>query len=112
MLGGREKGLLRKALGGTLPQDVLYRKKSPYPKTHNPKYMKIVKTMLTNIIENRQSPILELVSKQKVKDILDSDGTSFKVPWFGQLMTGPQLIAHLVQMNMWLEIYNVNILSD
>ncbi len=27
-------------------------------------------------------------------------------------MTGPQLIAHLAQMNMWLEIYNVNILSD
>ena len=112
MLGGREKGLLRKALEGTLPHDVLYRKKSPYPKTHNPEYMKIVKNMLTNIIENKQSPILELVSKQKVKDILDSNGSSFKVPWFGQLMTGPQLIAHLAQMNMWLEIYNVNILSD
>ena len=111
MLGGREKGLLRKALEGTLPHDVLYRKKSPYPKTHNPEYMKIVKNMLTNIIENKQSPILELVSKQKVKDILDSNGSSFKVPWFGQLMTGPQLIAHLAQMNMWLEIYNVNILS-
>ncbi|MCK9907016.1 asparagine synthase C-terminal domain-containing protein, partial [Frankia sp. Cpl3] len=34
----REKGILRKALEGILPDDVLYRKKSPYPKTHNPAY--------------------------------------------------------------------------
>ena len=34
----REKGILRKALKGILPDDVIYRKKSPYPKTHNPKY--------------------------------------------------------------------------
>ncbi len=74
--------------------------------------MNRVKTMLNQIIKTKSSPILELISKQKVKDILDTDGTTFKVPWFGQLMTGPQLIAHLVQINMWLEIYNVNILSD
>ena len=65
-------------------------------------YMKLVKTKLNNILDNKTSPLLELVSKQRVKDIIDSDGSSFKVPWFGQLMTGPQLIAHLVQINMWL----------
>lgn len=111
MLGGREKGILRKALEGTLPDSVLYRKKNPYPKTHNPEYMNLVKNMLTHIIENKRSPIHEIVSEQKVREIIDSEGASFKIPWFGQLMTGPQLIAHLVQINMWLELYNVNIVD-
>lgn len=35
----REKGLLRKAMTGILPEDILWRKKSPYPKTHNPGYL-------------------------------------------------------------------------
>jgi asparagine synthetase B (glutamine-hydrolysing) len=35
---GREKGLLRRAPAGVSPDDVLYRRKNPYPKTHNPAY--------------------------------------------------------------------------
>ena len=42
MYKNREKGLLRKALEDVLPHDILYRKKSPYPKTHNPHYTKAV----------------------------------------------------------------------
>lgn len=109
MLDGREKGILRKALEGMLPEDVLYRKKSPYPKTHNPQYTKAVTGWLQDIIDKPSSPLLELVDKKKVKDILESHGEAFKVPWFGQLMAGPQLIAHLAQMNYWLEEYNVKI---
>ncbi|KOP83838.1 asparagine synthase (glutamine-hydrolyzing) [Cytobacillus solani] len=112
MLNGREKGILRKALEGVLPNEVLYRKKSPYPKTYHPQYMKLVKNRLTTILNNKTSPILELVSKQKVQDIIDSDGSSFKVPWYGQLMTGPQLIAHLAQINMWLDHYKINIIDN
>lgn len=112
MYEGREKGILRKALEGIVPHEILYRKKNPYPKTHNPEYLKLVKTMLTHILEKKTSPILELISKQKVREILETNGSSLKVPWFGQLMTGPQLIAHLVQMNQWLEIYQVNILEN
>ena len=112
MLNGREKGLLRKALEGVLPYDVLYRKKSPYPKTHHPVYMKLVKTKLENILRQNTAPILEIISKQRVQDIIDSEGSSFKVPWFGQLMTGPQLIAHLSQINTWLEQYHINIVDN
>lgn len=112
MLNGREKGILRKSLEGILPNEVLYRRKSPYPKTYHPKYMNLVKNMLTNILNTKTSPILQIVSKQKVQDIIDSNGYSFKVPWYGQLMTGPQLIAHLSQINMWLEHYNINIVDS
>ena len=39
---GYEKGLLRKAMEGIVPDQVLWRKKSPYPKTHNPAYLNTV----------------------------------------------------------------------
>ena len=110
LLGNREKGLLRKALNGILPKEIIYRKKSPYPKTHNPVYTSLVCKMMNYILEDSSSPILEVIDKEAVKDIIDTKGQSYKNPWFGQLMTGPQLIAYLVQVNIWLKEYNVNIL--
>ena len=74
--------------------------------------MKLVKTRLENILRQNTAPILEIISKQRVQDIIDSEGSSFKVPWFGQLMTGPQLIAHLSQINTWLEQYHINIVDN
>ena len=41
--------------------------------------------------------------------ILNTDGSAFSRPWFGQLMTGPQLMAYLCQVNMWLERYQPKI---
>ncbi|MGC4375341.1 asparagine synthase (glutamine-hydrolyzing) [Fictibacillus sp. Mic-4] len=111
MLNGREKGILRKALEGILPDEVLYRKKSPYPKTHHPKYTESVKEWLQAIINHPASPILELLNKEKIQAIIDTNGEAFKVPWFGQLMTGPQLIAHLAQIDTWLSEYKINIVD-
>ncbi|MGP4082102.1 asparagine synthase (glutamine-hydrolyzing) [Pseudalkalibacillus sp. R45] len=111
MFEGREKGILRKALEGTLPHEILYRKKSPYPKTHHPEYTRLVKAWLGSIIKKDSAPIYELVDRNKVSEIIQTDGGAYKTPWFGQLMTGPQLIAHLAQINVWLEDYNVNIIE-
>lgn len=108
-LKGREKGLLRYAMKGLLPSEIIDRKKSPYPKTCNPTYLTCVKNMLSNIINNSQSPINYLIDKNYVQEILDTDGRNFTHPWFGQLMTGPQLMAYLCQINMWLEEYNPKI---
>ena len=106
---GREKGLLRKAFEGYLPKEIIYRKKSPYPKTHNPNYLKIVKEELTKIIENSSSPIHNLLNTEYIKEIIATDGSTFSRPWFGQLMTGPQLMAYLIQVNFWLETYKPEI---
>ncbi|WP_221563725.1 asparagine synthase (glutamine-hydrolyzing) [Alkalihalobacillus sp. TS-13] len=111
MFGGREKGILRKALEGILPNEILYRKKSPYPKTHHPEYTRLVKEWLNSIIQKDSAPILDLLDRNKVSEIIQTDGGAFKTPWFGQLMTGPQLIANLAQINVWLENYNVNIIE-
>ena len=65
--------------------------------------------MLLKIMENKNAPINYLFNRQKVFNILETDGKSFSRPWFGQLMTGPQLMAYLVQVNMWLELYKPQI---
>ena len=108
-LNGREKGLLRFVAKKFLPEEIVDRKKSPYPKTHNPSYLAKVKGMLTEIMQDENAPINTLLNRQYILDILSTDGNAFTRPWFGQLMTGPQLMAYLCQVNMWLEKYQPTI---
>ena len=108
-LNGREKGLLRYVCKDFLPEEIVDRKKSPYPKTHNPTYLKTVKNMLSSIMENHDAPINYLLNRKYILDIIETDGKAFSRPWFGQLMTGPQLMAYLCQVNMWLERYEPKI---
>jgi asparagine synthase (glutamine-hydrolysing) len=105
----REKGLLRRSLKGLLPEDIITRKKSPYPKTHNPKYTKIVQKWLKSILEDPSSPLLDLIDIPFVSEIVATGGASYTKPWYGQLMTGPQLMAYLIQIDTWLRLYNVEI---
>ena len=108
-LNGREKGLLRFIMKDILPEEIVDRKKSPYPKTHNPTYLKRVKEMLNEIMKNPNAPICQLLNRNQIMEILETNGTSFARPWFGQLMTGPQLMAYLCQVNMWFEKYEPKI---
>ena len=108
-LNGREKGLLRYIMKDLLPEEIVNRKKSPYPKTWNPSYLKKVKEMLSKIMENEKSPINNLLNRDYILEIVKTDGKAFTRPWFGQLMTGPQLMAYLCQVNMWLEKYRPEI---
>ena len=108
-LNTREKGLLRYVTRDFLPSEIIDRKKSPYPKTHNPTYLAKVKSMLADIMKDKNAPINSLLNREFILDILKTDGKSFSRPWFGQLMTGPQLMAYLCQVNMWLEKYQPKI---
>ena len=108
-LNGREKGLLRYICKDFLPDEIVDRKKSPYPKTHNPTYLAKVKGMLSDIMNKKDAPINTLLNRDYILDILNTDGKAFTRPWFGQLMTGPQLMAYLCQVNMWLERYQPRI---
>ncbi|GIN86588.1 asparagine synthetase B [Heyndrickxia sporothermodurans] len=109
MYDQREKGLLRKALEGVLPNEVLYRKKSPYPKTHHPAYTLAVKGWLNEIFQKKSSILYEIFQKEKLQEIVETEGRAFQVPWFGQLMSGPQLLAYLAQIDYWFEEYRINI---
>ena len=99
-----EKGLLREAMKEYLPEEVLWRKKSPYPKTHNPEYFKFVSKMLKEIIDNYNSPVLSFIKREELEKLLN---TTRSEPWYGQLMTTPQTIAYFIQINYWLEKYKI-----
>lgn len=108
-LNGREKGLLRHIAEKILPEEIVKRKKSPYPKTHNPTYLAKVKDMFGKVLADKNAPIHDLLNVPYMEEILATDGKAFTRPWFGQLMTGPQLMAYLCQVNMWLEKYQPKI---
>lgn len=108
-LNKREKGLLRHISKKILPEEIVERKKSPYPKTHNPTYLAKVKKMLLDIMEDKSAPINNILNRKYILEILNTDGKAFTRPWFGQLMTGPQLMAYICQVNMWLEKYQPKI---
>ncbi len=101
---GLVKGLLRYASTGYLPDSILYRKKSPYPKTYHPEYETVLGQRLLEVLENTSSPINTYVDKHKLIQFLQSP-SDYGKPWYGQLMAGPQLLAYLLQVNYWLTKY-------
>ena len=103
---GVEKGLLRYAMKDVLPYDVLWRKKSPYPKTHDPKYMNLVSDALRELLLRKDAPIMQLVNKQELENLLSAQ---YAWPWYGQLMKAPQTIAYMLQLNYWLEHYGIDV---
>lgn len=100
------KGLLRDAAKGLLPEEVLWRKKSPYPKTYHPQYEKLLKNSLWEILADQDSPIQSLVHTQYLRNLLKSTNTP-STPWFGQLMSTPQLYAYIIQVNAWMKKYHL-----
>ena len=105
--GGKEKGLLRVAMEGILPEEVLWRKKSPYPKTMDPHYLQIVTEKMERLLQDKNAPLFALVSADAVRQILQNEPVW---PWYGQLMRRPQTIAYLLQVNEWLVHYGVDLM--
>lgn len=103
---GCEKGLLRYAMQGILPNEILWRKKSPYPKTYDPKYFHFVSERLRQVLLNKEAPLHCLVDKTVLDELIDGQ---MPWPWYGQLMQVPQTVAYFLQLNHWLEYYQVDI---
>ncbi|MGE5423183.1 MAG: asparagine synthase (glutamine-hydrolyzing), partial [Ignavibacteriales bacterium] len=106
---GMSKGIMRRALKGILPDDVLTRRKSPYPKTHSPIYAEVLRQQLLEILYNKTSPLLNVIDSQRLGQVIASGGQIFNVPWFGQLMGDAQYMAYLIQLDTWLKNYRVKI---
>lgn len=100
---GVEKALLRNSMTKYLPDKILWRKKSPYPKTHSPKYRERVTEILKQRLE-KKGILSEVLDKQVLESVLAGEDKT----WFGQLMSTPQLIAWLIQFDYWAEILNVD----
>jgi asparagine synthase (glutamine-hydrolysing) len=102
---GREKGVLREAFRGLLPTEVADRKKNPYPKIHRPDYLTAIQVELRRILTEK-SPLKDLLDQEVLARLLTTGYQA--TPWFGQLMTGPQLLAFLIQIHYWASDYRIN----
>lgn len=105
----REKGLLRRAMRGILPEDILYRKKSPYPKTHNPAYTRAVRSWLLQLLDDSSSPLHQMIDVPAIRKLAQADAPASGLPFFGQLMGLPQLFAYLCQMDVWMRTFKVSL---
>ncbi|SFR83248.1 asparagine synthase (glutamine-hydrolyzing) [Anaeromicropila populeti] len=102
------KGLLRDAAKDVLPEEVLWRKKSPYPKTYDPAYEEMLKNTLRPILENKNAPLHQLIHHEAISRLMECRSDLGR-PWFGQLMAQPQMYAYLFEINYWLEHYQIKI---
>ncbi len=104
---GREKGLLREAMKEWLPEKVLWRKKSPYPKTHNPAFLDAVTQKLSVIMEEKDNILFEIVKREQLEKLLKHEDY---VQWYGQLMNLPQTIAFFIQLDYWLKHFKIKLI--
>ncbi len=101
-MDGQEKGLFRAAVRDLLPQKLLRRKKSPYPKTCSPQFAALTRRLASRMVSDGDAPLFDYVDRKAVEEIANSDLNPTDTPWFGQLMAGPQLLGYLWQVNRWL----------
>lgn len=105
-LNGREKGILRKAFENELPEEIVYRKKSPYPKTYNPVYFNEVCRLTREVLADKGCPLYEMLNTKKLEELMENPD-ALTEPWYGQLMKGPQVLAYVVQIYYWIKEYKV-----
>lgn len=108
--GNVSKSILREAARGLLPDDVLFRKKSPYPKTHDPMYESEVKARLADVIADPNTPLTALCDYNELKKLTLPGASDYGKPFFGQLMAMPQFIGYLLQIDEWFRHYKVRII--
>lgn len=102
----RPKGLLRRIAKDYLPDTIMNRPKSPYPKTYHPKYEELLKERMKEIIHDHTSPLRPYLNIQYLEAIIDGPENNVK-PWYGQLMAKPQMFAYLIQIDYWMRKYNL-----
>lgn len=108
-LNGETKGLLRAAVADLLPEELLHRKKSPYPKVYAAEYTEEIRRKVNELLEDTASPILQVVDAGALEQICRSELPAGGLPWFGQLMSGPQMLAYLWQVNEWMATRKVEL---
>ncbi len=103
------KNLLRQAGRGMLPDEILFRRKSPYPKTYDKAYETLLAGKVRDILEDTSSPILQFIDREKTLRFLSSP-SDYGKPWYGQLMAAPQMMAYVIQIDFWIRQYQVEVL--
>ena len=62
--------------------------------------------MLQKILSQPDAPVFQIVERSALAALPENSAGS---PWYGQLMAIPQTIAYFLQINNWLERYQVRL---
>ena len=102
IVDNREKGILRRALAGVLPEEVLTRKKSAYPTFQSPAYEEATRNWTQHILNDANAPIQPLLDMQIVRPMVEK-----KAPL--PAMAVVSLYECIIQLNEWLKQYQVTL---
>lgn len=105
---GLVKNLLRQSGKGLLPDDILFRRKSPYPKTYDTNYEKLLTSRVREIMNDSSSPVMQFLDRKKLETFLKNP-SDYGKPWYGQLMAGPQMLAYILQIDYWMKTYKISL---
>ncbi|MDI1462220.1 asparagine synthase (glutamine-hydrolyzing) [Catellatospora sp. KI3] len=100
---GLEKGLLREAVDGLLPEQVTWRPKSGYPASLTSTYQDALWEKARELVTDPNAPVLGLVSARRLKALLDVNHGHLD-DW-----TATQHVAYILELDAWLRRYSVRI---
>jgi len=107
-INGREKGLLRESFRGILPDKIIERKKSPFPKTFDPRFVEFVKNGFKQLLHDKNSIVHTLLDKKYCSELLNKNVYQ-NDPWYGQLMRLPQFFAYWIQLDTIFKTHSIKL---
>ncbi|GAA3029905.1 asparagine synthase (glutamine-hydrolyzing) [Streptomyces glomeratus] len=100
--GGREKSLLRSAVGDLLPRSVVERRKSPFPVNQDPAYTHVLRRELMRVLDDPDSPVAPLL------DPVAARAAGAEARGGAHWLTRTN-IEMVLQLHLWLTEYGVRL---
>jgi asparagine synthase (glutamine-hydrolysing) len=104
--GGREKGILRRALADVLPEDVRLRRKSAYPLSAHPTYAQAIQDWTLQVLSDPGAPVRALVNVPMLQAM--ASGNVPAIPGMPRNFA-VTLLERVIMINSWLQEYRVRI---
>ncbi len=101
-LNNRDRGLLREAMRGYLPSDILERKKSPYPHSQDPDYEAKIKNLLFETVLDPGSPVKNLLNLKTLESMMKQQQDLNK-----RYTSRSQLYGWIIQLNHFMGINGI-----
>ncbi len=101
-LNNRDRGLLREAMRGYLPSDILERKKSPYPHSLDPDYEAKIKNLLFETVLDPGSPVKNLLNLKTLESMMKQQQDLNK-----RYTSRSQLYGWIIQLNHFMSLNGI-----
>ncbi|GHO49330.1 asparagine synthase (glutamine-hydrolyzing) [Ktedonospora formicarum] len=98
-----EKGILRRAFSGILPDEVRMRRKSAYPTSFDPAYTQAVRKWTLSIANDTNAPIRPFINLDFVSKLAKHEDEAVR----GE--SAYFLFDYIIQANAWLQEYHVTV---